>query len=158
MPVEGEHRVTASITVLARPEPVWDVLCDFQRCAEWVENSLEVLQADAVAELGATFTERARLSGIFTCELRWTVSAFEPPTRLALNGEGARAIRDLELEYRLEEYGNATEVSSTYSYVPRFGPIGAALKLLVRSNVVADQSRSLRTLAHVVERGRDEND
>jgi hypothetical protein len=153
MPLASEHRVTASITVLSRPELVWNVLCDFPRNAEWVENTLEVLHGDAVAALGATYTERARLSGVWTCELRWTVTAFEPPRRMQLQGEGARAIRDLGLEYVLEEVGDGSEVSSTYSYLPRFGPIGAALELVVRGNVVADQSRSLRTLSHVVEQG-----
>jgi hypothetical protein len=153
MPVVSEHEVTASISVLGRREQVWDVLCDFGRAEEWVENTLEVLRYDVPAQLGATYDERARLSGIWTSVIRWTVTGFEPLVWLRMEGDGARAIRHLTLEYRVEQCDDVTEVSSTYSYLPRFGPIGALLKLLVRSNVVADQCRSLRTLAHVVESG-----
>jgi hypothetical protein len=151
VPLFSEHRVTATVTIHAAPERVWDVLCDFRNCADWVENTLEVLRGDVATGVGATYVERARLSGMWTSELEWSVTAFDPPTELHLMGEGTRAPKDLRLEYVLEPHGEDTEVSSTYSYLPRHGPFGALVQLIVKGNVVADQCRSLRTLAHVVE-------
>lgn len=145
------HLVTASVTIDASPDAVWDVLCDVPRHADWVENTIEVLGGEPLTGVGDRFTERARLSGMWTSELRWSVTEFSRPTRLTLQGDGARPVRELTLAYDLDPGDASTEVSSTYSYVPRFGPLGALLQLVVRGNVVADQCRSLRTLAQVVE-------
>lgn len=146
--------MTATVTIDATPARVWAVLCDVTRYADWVENTIEVLRGDALDGVGSTYSERARLSGMLTSELEWTVVEFEPPTLLRMRGEGARATRHLELEYRIDAAGEGSEVSSTYAYVPGFGVLGVLVQLVVRGNVVADQCRSLRTLAQVAEEGR----
>lgn len=145
------HLVTATVAVEADPEDVWHVLCDVHRYPDWLENTIEVRRGEVLDAVGSTYAERARLSGMWTAELVWTVTDFVRPTLLRMTGDGARPIRDLELEYRVERGDERTDVSSTYAYAPRFWPLGAVLQLVVRSNVVADQCRSLRTLARVAE-------
>lgn len=152
MGLATQHRVTAMTTIAAPREYVWRVLCDMGRYEAWIENTLELLHADEVASLGATFEERARLSGFWTSVVHWTVMGFDPPSRLVFMGRGARGVRDLTFEVELEPLDGGTEIASTYAYVPRFGLLGTLLELVVRGNVVADQKRSLRTFALLVER------
>jgi uncharacterized protein YndB with AHSA1/START domain len=142
------------VTIDVPPTRVWEVLCDATRFADWVENTIEVHRGEALQGVGSTYAERFRLSGMLTSDVQWTVVEFEPPGLLRMKGEGARAVRELELEYRVDAEGERSEVSSTYAYLPRFGVLGVLLQLIVRGNVVADQCRSLRTLAQVAEEGR----
>ena len=96
--------------------------------------------------------ERTRLSGFWTATTTWTVTECEPKERIAFEAHGAPAVRSLSLVVTLREQPEGTEVATTYAYALRFGVLGALLELIVRSNVVADQRRSLRTLSFLAER------
>jgi hypothetical protein len=130
---------------------VWALVSDISRYADWVEPTIEVLRADDEIGLGACYEERTRLSGFWTATTRWTVTEFEPMARITLIGDGPSAVRALALELTLEANDEGTEVTSTYSYLTRFGLLGTLLELVVRGNVVNDQRRSLRTLSYLAE-------
>jgi carbon monoxide dehydrogenase subunit G len=154
--VASEHRVTAEITVAAPLDVVWTFVSDLAGYADWVETTIEVLSADDELCLGAAFEERTRLSGIWTATTRWTVTELQPSERVTFVGDGPKAVRALALELTLSANGATTEVTSTYSYRTRYGPLGALLELIVRGNVVNDQRRSLRTLSYLAERAIDD--
>jgi carbon monoxide dehydrogenase subunit G len=69
------HRIgtTATVEVAVPFDRVWEVVSDLHRYAEWVEGTIEVLEADPVAEVGAGYTERNRVVGPLTARSRWTV-------------------------------------------------------------------------------------
>jgi uncharacterized protein YndB with AHSA1/START domain len=149
--VGSEHRVTAATTVAASLERVWTLATDMGRYQDWVESTIEVLRADDEMALGARYEERTRLSGFWTATTRWTVNEFEPMARIAFIGDGAPTVRGLTLELTFEASAEGTEVTSTYSYLMRYGLLGTLLELVVRGNVVNDQRRSLRTLSYLAE-------
>lgn len=149
----SEHRVTAETTVQASADRVWSLVCDMRHYDDWVESTLEVLSADEEIGIGARYVERTRLSGLWTATTHWTVTDFQPLRQLTFVAVGAPVVRDLVLELMLTPGDEGTDVASTYSYLTRFGPLGALLELIARGNVVNDQRRSLRTLSYLAERG-----
>jgi hypothetical protein len=150
--VAREHRVTVSIDVHAPPGAIWDRLSRFADYADWLESTVAVLHADDQVVVGASFEERSRISGVWMSTIRWTVTELEDRRRLAFAGEGVPVVEGLGFCVDLDEGGERTELSLSLWYTPRFGPVGAALDLLTRSNVTNDQKRSVRTLATLVER------
>ena len=149
----SEHRVTAETTMHASTERVWSIVSDLSGYADWVESTIDVIRADPVIALGACYEERTRLSGFWTATTTWTVTDCEPNRRICFVADGAPPVHSLALELSLREVANGTAVATTYSYGLRFGLLGTLLELIVRSNVVADQRRSLRTLSYLAERG-----
>ena len=61
------------ITLTADPQEVWRLADDVARYPEWVGVTLAVLDAPAVLETGATYTERTRVAGPLTVVSRWQV-------------------------------------------------------------------------------------
>jgi uncharacterized protein YndB with AHSA1/START domain len=149
--VASQHRVTAVTTIPASLERVWTIVSDMSGYADWIESTIEVIRADPEIALGAHYEERTRLSGFWTAATTWTVTDCQPNERISFVADGAAAVRSLALELTLRELKEGTEVATTYSYSLRFGPLGTLLELIVRSNVVADQRRSLRTLSYLAE-------
>lgn len=149
--VAREHRVTASSTVAAPLEAVWDLVCEMDRYDEWIESTIELLCTDGRAAQGASFEERSRVSGLFTATLRWTVREVEPLARIAFDGEGVSVIRGLGFAIDVCALGESTEFALTLWYTPRFGPVGSLVDWLTRSNVTNDQKRSVRTFAVLAE-------
>jgi len=121
------------------------------RYGEWIESTIEVLEADPHMAVGASFEERSRVSGLFTATLRWTAREVEPLARIAFDGEGVTIVQGLGFAVDLSERGASTEFALTLSYTPRFGPIGSLVDWLTRSNVTNDQKRSVRTFAILAE-------
>lgn len=150
--VAREHRVTASIEVHAPVEVIWDVLTRFSDYGDWLESTTEVLRADDDAVVGASFEERSRISGVWMATIRWTVTELHPQERLAFRGEGVRLLDGLGFAVDLTAEDDATALSLTLWYTPRYGAVGSALDVLTRSNVTNDQKRSVRTLAMLAER------
>jgi hypothetical protein len=146
-----EHLVTAAVAVNAPASHVWARLCRLGDYADWVESTMEVVRADEALGLGATYEERTRLSGLYTATTTWTVVELDEGRSLTLAADGVSAVRALRVTFGVEELDGVVEATSTYSYVTRLGMLGAAIELVVRGNVVADQRRSLRTLAMLVE-------
>ena len=149
--VAREHRVTASIDAHAPVEVLWDVLTRFSDYGDWLESTTEVLRADDAA-VGASFEERSRISGVWMATIRWTVTELQAHRRLAFRGEGVRVLDGLGFAVDLAAEGDATGLSLTLWYTPRYGVVGSALDVLTRSNVTNDQKRSVRTLATLAER------
>jgi uncharacterized protein YndB with AHSA1/START domain len=149
--VAREHREFASTTAAAPVEEVWRLLAATDRYAEWVESTVEVLRTDGAARIGASFEERSRISGLWMATIRWTVTELEVHRRLAFEGTGVAVLRGLGFSVDLEAVGDATEVTITLWYTPRFGPLGTFLDVVTRGNVTNDQKRSVRTLAFLAE-------
>lgn len=146
-----EHREFASITTAAPAEAVWRRLAATDRYAEWVESTTEVLRTDGEARLGASFEERSRISGLWMATIRWTVTEFEPDRRLAFEGTGVAVLTGLGFSVDLVAQRDATEVTLTLWYTPRFGLLGSFLDAVTRANVTNDQKRTVRTLVFLAE-------
>jgi hypothetical protein len=70
---------TAEAVEIAAPaELVWKLASDIPRYAEWVGATLAVTGGDAVACVGATYTERNRLLGPLTGRSTWIVAEADP--------------------------------------------------------------------------------
>lgn len=124
----AERRIVASVTVPAPQQKVWELVCDTSRYAEWVEDTVEVVRTDGSAAEGSTYDERNAILGPIKGSSRWTVVEHEPPRRSLHRGEGIPIASSLSIEMALQPVGDdATEVTLTFRYEPRFGPLGSLL-------------------------------
>jgi carbon monoxide dehydrogenase subunit G len=149
--VAREHREFVSTTVAAPIAAVWALVRRMDRYDEWIESTTELLRTDGEARLGAGFEERSRISGLWMATIRWTVTVCEPGRRLVFGGSGVAVLTGFGFAIDVEPLGEATEVTLTLWYTPRFGPLGTFLDVVTRSNVTNDQKRSIRTLAFLAE-------
>lgn len=148
-----DHRVTAFTSVSAPLDEVWGSLCNTSRYDEWVESTIHVVSSEGAARLGSIYEERTRLSGFWTASTRWEVVEFTPPHHLTFDGSGISAVSSIRIAFDVRETDSGTEVSSTYSYSMRFGLVGSLIEFGFKNNVTAEQRRSLRTFAILVESG-----
>jgi Polyketide cyclase / dehydrase and lipid transport len=149
--VASEHRVAVATDAKVSVGAVWERLSRLADYSDWLESTIEVLDADAGLELGAGFTERTRMSGVWVARIRWTIVDLDEPHHLEFAGVGASVVDRLGFSIDLTGQDQTTEIALTLWYTPRLGPIGSLLDLVTRSNVTNDQKRSVRTLAALAE-------
>jgi hypothetical protein len=69
---------TTAVAEVAAPfAHVWDLVSDLAGYADWVHGTLEVLDADPEARVGAVYTERNRVVGPVSARSVWTVVAMD---------------------------------------------------------------------------------
>jgi hypothetical protein len=69
---------TTAVAEVAAPfAHVWDLVSDLGGYAAWVHGTLEVIDADPQARVGATYTERNRVIGPISARSVWTVVAMD---------------------------------------------------------------------------------
>lgn len=149
--VASEHHVRVATDASVPAAALWERLSRLADYADWLESTIEVIDADPELVAGAGFTDRTRLSGIWVARLRWTVVDVQPQRHVEFAGVGASVVEGLGFSIDLTEQDGATEVALALWYTPRLGPIGSVLELVTRSNVTNDQKRSVRTLAALAE-------
>lgn len=124
----AERRIVTSVTIPAPQDEVWALLSDTTRYAEWVEDTVEVVRTDGPAAEGSTYDERNTILGPIKGSSRWTVVEHEPPRLSVHRGEGIPIASTMSIEFALQPAGDAaTEVTLTFLYEPRFGPLGGLL-------------------------------
>ena len=146
----GRRSVTVSRVIPAPPEEIWRILDDTSRYAEWVEQTTQVTRNDGEAVVGATYDERNTVVGPIKGSSRWRVVERDPGRYSRHEGEGLPLVANVAIEFRTEPAGESTEVTSTLSYDPTLGPIGALIDKAAHSQTVAAQEKSLANLEELV--------
>jgi len=139
--------------VAAPPERVWEVLCDTERYAEWIEGTDEVTRSDGPAVAGSTYDEVNPILGPWKAKTRWTVIEFDPPRRQVHRGEGIPMVGSFDVVMEVRPVEGASEVTITLRADTRLGPLGAAFAALQKGQLEQGNRRSLETLAGRVGRG-----
>jgi carbon monoxide dehydrogenase subunit G len=151
--VNPERTVSATTTIPAAPEAVWDLVSDPARFAEWADRTLEVSSADSQLRLGSNYEERNRVIGPLTGSSRWTVVEHEAPRRQTHRGEGIAMAAALDFFVELRPVDNATEVTLGLRYRPGFGLVGTALdRLYFRRSLQQSFNRTAANLAELANR------
>jgi carbon monoxide dehydrogenase subunit G len=110
------------------PERAWVLISDTERYPEWVTGTDQVTRTDGPAREGSTYDERNTILGPIKGSSRWTVVEHEPPRLSVHRGEGIPIASTMSIEFALQPAGDAaTEVTLTFLYEPRFGPLGGLL-------------------------------
>ena len=147
-----EQSVVASADIQAPPEQVWEIACDTSLYAEWVESTLEMTRTDGPVRLGATYSERTRISGPWKASTHWRVTEFDVPHRQVHVGEGVATAKDMAVIIELAPSGPSTHFTLTIRYTPRFGVIGAVVDRAIAGKLGRAQQRSADAFAALVAR------
>jgi len=143
--------VTASATVSAPPERVWEFLCDTSRYAEWVVDTDEVTRTDGPAAPGSTYDERNPIAGPWMAKTHWRVTEFEAPRRQLHEGEGIPLMKSLQVVMELAPVGDASEFTVTLRGEPS-GPLGRLFASAMKGQTEKNNRRTVRNLAELVAR------
>jgi uncharacterized protein YndB with AHSA1/START domain len=111
---------SSSIEIPAPPEKVWQAISDLNTYDKWM--TVHVGFPDGIPEEikpGVSYREKVTIMGM-PGEVNWTVADYQPPSRIALSGEGPMGTT-LRAVFGVEAEGEGTRVS----YESEFG--GAAL-------------------------------
>jgi uncharacterized protein YndB with AHSA1/START domain len=148
----GKRSVVVSRVIPAPSEQIWKILDDTSRYAEWVPQTLEVTRNDGEAVVGATYDERNAVIGPIKGSSRWHVVERDPGRFSRHEGEGLPLVTNISIEFRTEPAGESTEVTSTLSYDPTLGPLGALIDKAAHGQTVAAQEEALANLEELVVR------
>jgi uncharacterized protein YndB with AHSA1/START domain len=143
-------RVTASVTVPASLERVWELLSDSSRYADWVEGTEAVLRTDGIVRKGSTYEELNPIIGPWKARTRWTVVGFEPPRRQVHSSADVPLSNRFDVIMELQPEGTATRFTLTLQGAPSLGPIGWVFGKLMNHTVERDNRRTLGTFAALV--------
>src|SRR5437763_1847634 len=147
-----ERTVAATLVVPAPPDPVWELVSDPQRFAEWFELTVEVTRADRPLKLGSTYEERNVVLGPITGTSRWTVVQHEAPGRQTHRGEGIALAASLDYFVELEPAEQVTRVTLGLRYRPALGALGALLdRVILHRSLQSAMERSGANLAAIAE-------
>jgi carbon monoxide dehydrogenase subunit G len=138
-------------TVLrADPARVWDVLVDWERQAEWMPDVAWIRVVGPERELGARLQVRTKVLGIPIATDEVRVTAWEPPSRLAVDHVGVVVGKG---EWNLEP----TEDGTRFTWFEDFRmppPVLGGFALWIYSPFQrAMLRRSIRNLKRLVEAG-----
>ncbi len=148
----AEIELTASASIPAPPERVWELVSDTARYAEWVEGTDEVTRTDGPAAPGSTYDEVNPIAGPWKARSRWTVIEFDPPRRQVHRGEGLPLTAEFLVVIELTAVGGATELTLTLRGRSSGGPLGAAQFRLLRGQVERDNRKSVQSFAELAAR------
>jgi uncharacterized protein YndB with AHSA1/START domain len=142
--------VTASTTVSAPPERVWEVLCDTDRYAEWVVGTDAVLRADGPAREGVTYEEANTILGPWKARTSWLVREFEPPRRQLHVSEDVPLCERFEVVMEVQPEADISLVTLTLRAEPGLGPLGSGFARLMRGQVARNNRTTAATLAELI--------
>jgi uncharacterized protein YndB with AHSA1/START domain len=144
--------VTATETIHAPWESVWDVFSDTSRYPEWVEGTLAVTRTDGPARLGSTYDE-INGAGPIRFTSRWKVIEFEPPRRQVHRDVTLPFARFFDVVFEMAPAG-ATQTTLILTLVgeSRRGPLGVLVLRLLRPSLERQNSRNASRLRKLVER------
>lgn len=143
--------VTATETVNAPLECVWDVFSDTSRYPEWVEGTLAVIRTDGPASLGSTYDEINR-AGPIRFNSRWKVLEYEPPRRQVHRDETLPFTRFFDVVFEAAPAGS-TQTTLTLTLVgeSRRGPFGVLVLRLLGPSLERQNRRNVAQLRTLVE-------
>ena len=147
-------RVTATQTVAASPEQVWELLSDTSRYAEYVEGTAAVLRNSGQAREGATYEELNPILGPWKARTTWTVVEFDPPRRQRHRSLDVPLTSTLDVVMEVEPDDDGSRVTLTLEGAPSHGPLGAAFARLMRGQVDRDNRKTIENFAALAARTR----
>jgi uncharacterized protein YndB with AHSA1/START domain len=144
--------VTATETIHATWESVWDVFSETSRYPEWVEGTLAVARTDGRAKLGSTYDEINRAGPIrFTSS--WKVIEYEPPRRQVHRDVTLPFTRFFDVVFEMAP-AEATQTTINLTLVgeSRRGPFGALVLRVLGPSLKRQNRRNAARLRTLVER------
>lgn len=149
----GESVIEHVLTIAAPPAQVWGTISDTRRYAEWVPNTLEVVEASSeTAGVGVTYRERNRIAGPLTGSSSWRVTVSEPERRTVHEGDGIWIARTMRLEMEVAPEGDGTRYTHRFVYEPALGQLAPLVNLGLRPSLSGDMRRAAENLKALCER------
>lgn len=141
--------VTASTTVSAPPERVWELMCDTARYAEWVVGTDAVTRADGLAREGVRYEEDNTIVGPWKAHTTWLVREFEAPRRQLHVSDDVPLCKRFEVVMQVEPEAEISLVTLTLRADPALGPVGSAFARLMKGQVSRDNRKTAAQLAEL---------
>ncbi len=139
-------KVTATISLPAQPEQVWDVVMDPRRLGDWVTIHRRLGETDSGSpRTGYEMEQHIHLRGVsFT--VHWTLVECQPGALAVWEGRGP-ARSHAHTQYRLRAEGDGTRFEYENEFRAPLGPLGAmASRALVGGIPQREANRSLERL------------
>jgi carbon monoxide dehydrogenase subunit G len=145
-------QVTASISIDAPPERVWEVAMNPSCLKEWVTIHRALLQSDTgTPRVGYRMNQRIHLRGV-TLEVHWELVECTPCKQAVWEGRGPARSR-AHTEYLLKRDGEGTRFDYRNEFRAPLGPVGALVsRALVGGIPLREANRSLAQLKSQIER------
>jgi len=144
--------VTASRTIAAPPESLWELVSDTDRYAEWVEGTAAVSRPAGPARLGTTYEEINPIAGPWRAKTRWTVVEFDPPHRQVHRSEDIPIAGEFLVIIEVAPSGDGSEITVVLQAKSSLGPLGACACRLLASRTRRDNERTVANLAELAAR------
>ena len=148
----AERRITASTTIAAPVEQVWELVSNTRRYAEYVEATLEVVRSDGQAKVGGTYEERNKFIGPFKVRSFWRVTEYDAPRRQVHAADRWPLVSGLKIAWECEPDGDGTRLTHWIEYVPGLGPLGNVVDAAMRGQVQKDLDRTVENCRSLAER------
>ena len=140
------NKVTASISLPAPPEKVWDLVMDPRRLADWVTIHRRLGAIDpGPPRVGYEMEQHIHLRGV-RLTVHWTLAECLPRELAVWEGRGP-ARSHAHTIYRLQGEGSGTRFDYENEFRAPLGPLGAmASRALVGGIPEREATRSLERL------------
>jgi carbon monoxide dehydrogenase subunit G len=143
--------VTASTTVPAPPEQVWELTCDTTRYAEWVVGTDQVTRTDGPAREGSTYDEKNTIVGPWKARTSWRVTEFDAPRRQVHVSNDVPLAREFLVIMEVTPEGDGSRVTFTLGAEMK-GPLGGLFAKAMRPGVARDNRRTVAQFAELARR------
>jgi len=140
---------SATASVSAAPERVWDLLCDTARYSEWVAGTEAVTRSDGPARPGSTYDEVNPILGPWKARSHWTVTEFDPPRRQVHRGGGLPLTSSFEVVMEVAALGKSASEITIALRGTAPGLLGDVFVRLMRGGVERDNEHTVRRLAEL---------
>jgi hypothetical protein len=136
----------------APPHAVWRLANDIARYPEWVEATLEILEADPVAAPGAVYVERSRIAGPLVMRTRWTVAEFNDQRMVQRHVcDHLPGLWNLWGQLRVEPDGPGACFKLAFGATVVMGPVSRPLGVWLRRTFVASTTKSVQQFRGLAE-------
>lgn len=144
-------QVSASITIAAPPERVWELVMDPRRLEQWVTIHRRLLRADSgPPRVGFEMEQSIHLRGV-TLDVRWELVECDDCRKAVWEGRGPARSR-AHTEYLLEPVEGGTRFDYRNEFRAPLGPVGALVsRALVGGIPLREAKRSLVQLKEQAE-------
>lgn len=143
---------TATAEVAAPVAEVWDLVGDLGGYAAWVHGTVEVLDADPRARVGATYTERNRVVGPLTARSTWTVTALDQTRGYQRHeSSGVPGVRPFAVIIELAPTSTGTRVLLRLEAHVAAGPFTRPVAWLLGRSLPPSNARTVEGLVALVD-------
>jgi uncharacterized protein YndB with AHSA1/START domain len=142
-------KVSATVTIPAAPEQVWDVIADPGSYEQWL-----TIHTKWKGEVPSEFTVGAKVDEVVTMlgmanTISWTVDEYEAPQRLRISGTGMAGVRtSFTLGVNGDGNGGATAtIDAEFEGQLVVGALGKAVEKDAQANLDASLQKLTELLA-----------